>query len=115
MNTLRVDGLTRALTRQLLNVVFISISLGFIGVLGFCLFFLGFAIKRGISYYPFLGPPGVRRAPDGQTEWYGRLRSKPRDIAPRDEMSRSGATLILILRGSIMTKYIENTVLDKEN
>ena len=50
MNTFKVDGLTRSLTRQLLNEVFISISLGFIGVLSFCCFFIGFVIKSGISY-----------------------------------------------------------------
>ena len=50
----------RAPTR---NVVVISTSLGFTGFPSFCWFFLRFAIKRGISYQLFLGPPGVRSAP----------------------------------------------------
>ena len=45
MNTLKVDGLTRALTRQLFFALGPSFSLGFVGIVGFCLFFLGFAIK----------------------------------------------------------------------
>ena len=63
MNTFKVDGLTRALTRQLYIPYFLCFSFGFIGFLSFCLFFLGCTIKREISYCLFGGPPGVRSAP----------------------------------------------------
>ena len=42
MNTLKVDGLTRALTRQLVFALFLSFSLGFISFASLCLFFLCF-------------------------------------------------------------------------
>ena len=43
MNTFRVDGLTRALTRQLQIADFLSFSFGFISVSSFVYFFLMFS------------------------------------------------------------------------
>ena len=80
MNTFKVDGLTRALTRQLDILYVLGFSLGFIGFLSFYQFFLcfllnrEFPIKRGIlwefrdhiktqaSYHP-PGPPYTYQGP----------------------------------------------------
>ena len=63
MNTFKVDGLTRALTRQLDILSFLSFSLGFIGFLSFLGFSWVFLLIREFPISPFLGPPGVRSAP----------------------------------------------------
>ena len=54
MNTLKVDGLTRALTRQLFFVLVLSFSFGFIVVVGCCWFLTRFASSPG----RFLRVPG---------------------------------------------------------
>ena len=63
MNTFRVDGLTRALARQLQIADFLCFSLGFIGFLSFLGFSLVFLLNREYPISPFWGPPGVRSAP----------------------------------------------------
>ena len=55
MNTLKVDGLTRALTRQLYIADLIGFSIGFIGFLRFSWFCPLFRIKREIFLLAFLG------------------------------------------------------------
>ena len=63
MNNFKVDGLTRALTRQLYILYFLVFSLGFIGFLSFSQFCLGFPINPGISYQPFLGATRGAKCP----------------------------------------------------
>ena len=60
VNKFKVDGLTRALTRQLYILYFIGCSSGFIVFLNFSLVFL---FNRAFPISPLGGPPGVRSAP----------------------------------------------------
>ena len=50
MNKCKVDGLTRALTRQPQNPICVLISLGCMGFYSCSYVFVGFPIETGISY-----------------------------------------------------------------
>ena len=68
MNNFKVDGITRARTRQLYILCVLGFSLGLLVFLVVLSFSLVFLLNREFPISPFWGPPGVRSAPGDFSE-----------------------------------------------